>query len=247
MKKFNNWTLYQKDEYILLKSLDIQCYSDKRYVYVLECSDKLKIGTTKEPYRRLRELKNIGENYSNYTTGSMLVSKVHYNCFDNEKLLHELFAKDRYGTGEMFFLTMEQAMARILKTKLVFEETDNRKHYSVEDISKIFAGDRHHLPKSREEKNKIQFVLHWSDKFKYEISWLAYIFHMSNDEIINKVEKYINGFCVFESYKEVFEKETGIVNGTLIEICEYFPDIGRLADECLDWLRKISDDYLDQL
>lgn len=236
MEAFNNWNLYHKDEYNILKKLDFQNHSSKGYVYVLECGDKLKIGTTKEPYKRLKALKNIGENYSNFTTGSILVSKAHYNRVENEKLLHELFSRYRYSNGEMFIFPMEKAVKKILKTELTFEETDKRPNYSADDIIRYFRGDECHLPNEREKIRPI-FVC-WSEEFEHRMLGISIEFQIDKNEIMNKVEKYMYDFCDFQLYKDIYEEKIGVNNSLLIDVCEYFPRLRIMADDILDKLEK---------
>ena len=56
MRKNKEWTLYEKEEQKMLNELDIQGYSKKGYIYILEYGNMLKIGVTSKPYSRLKSL-----------------------------------------------------------------------------------------------------------------------------------------------------------------------------------------------
>lgn len=235
MKKFDNWTLYDSTECELLKELDFTDYSKKGYVYILEYGDKLKIGTTKEPSKRLKSLKFTGKNYSDVLTGAILISKEHYNRFENEKILHKAFSDSRYGNGELFSISLNEAIEKVLEIELEFVLENTKAKVPAEYIIKAFHGDRNNLPKSM---RKTQFLC-WSDEFEYKMFSKGIFFEEEKRKLFSEIENYIEHFFDYQSYKKGYEQEMEISKSNIIDVCEYFPDLGRLADEFLDRLEKL--------
>lgn len=237
MKKFDNWTLYEKTEYTLLKELDFNGCSKKGYVYILEYGDKLKIGTTKEPWQRLKSLKFMGNNYSNVCTGAILVSKAHYNRFENEKILHGIFSDSRYGDGELFSENFDKAIEKILKIDLEFVLDNKRPKRSTKDIIRLLRGDRNNLPHSKD--NKPMFIC-FSDRVEFIMFSIGIFSKDEKEKLFSEIENYINQFCDYQSYKNGYERETERSESNIIDVCEYFPELGRLADDYLDRVEKFQ-------
>lgn len=250
MEEFKDWTLYNKDEYLSLSDLDFKNYSKKGYVYILECGDKIKIGTTKEPAKRIASIKSMGENYANFSTGLVLVSKAHYNRVENEKLLHTIFSDNRIGKGEMFSLTLNEAIEKILKTDMNFVIKNDEQTVQPEDIVRAFHGDIYHLPKSNGKKTNLYSIapfICFSEKFDYVASELFINYGIKKEEIVKELYNFLSkkiDIKYFENvYKENFNEEAD-----LLELCECFKEIRNEADEyldnkridCINGLRDIS-------
>lgn len=87
------------------------------YFYVLECTDVLKIGSTRNPYVRLSQLRRTLQNYGNHQLIKMYVSSPCTNYKDNEVLLQDRFSKSRLKGTELFKTDIHQVLrvARQLK------------------------------------------------------------------------------------------------------------------------------------
>lgn len=235
MKKIGEWTCYNETEYELLKELDFANFSRKGYVYVLEYGNKIKIGTTKEPFKRLKSLKSMAENYLDTFTGRLLISKAHYNRFENEKVLHNMFSDSKIGNGELFSASFNEAIKKVVESKIEYVLEDTESTASIDDIIRKFLGDRDYLPKSNGRPRFICF----SEKFEF-IMFSAGIFSDDkNKEIYSEIENYINQFFDYDNYRDLYERELGHSEFNIIDACERFQDLRKLADDYLDRIEEV--------
>ena len=69
------------------------------YVYLIEYGQHVKIGSTKRPARRMKQLNSIAVNYAGLTIGKIVISRPHTNFTENESQLHRLYGDKRVGLG----------------------------------------------------------------------------------------------------------------------------------------------------
>ena len=110
MKEYNEWKIFEKSEYDLLKEFDFSGFSKDGYVYILEYGEYVKIGTTKEPYKRIKSLSALCRDYANAKTGRVAISPLHTNRNENEKTLQEFFVDKRIENGELFSVSIESVL-----------------------------------------------------------------------------------------------------------------------------------------
>lgn len=82
-------------------------------IYLVEYGDMLKIGKSKQPYTRLKQIKNNAVRYGNIKIGRIAVSKPHTNYGENEKEIHSILKKYREGRSELFDISLDDAMTII--------------------------------------------------------------------------------------------------------------------------------------
>ena len=234
MKIFKDWTIYEKNEHNLLKKLDYKNYSPKGYVYLLEYGTGVKIGTTKQPYVRISELSRKAENYSKTQTGAVAVSPVHSNRFENEAKLQELFSDKIVGNGELFETTMKDILNNIPEKYLAWELKE-KDYGNAEHIIKMFRGNDCKFPK---EKTDMPLFFCWSHEFESKLSEISQKRQIDKKKILKDTENFINKYYTFKAYKNRYEEETGETNGTLIDVCEYFPNLAKVA---MTFLNKLDE------
>lgn len=77
------------------------------FYYILEYGNCIKIGSSKSPYTRLRQLRRQAEKYGNTSIGRMALSINHTNYRENEKVIHEIFKEYKIGDTELFNINLE--------------------------------------------------------------------------------------------------------------------------------------------
>jgi len=236
MQEFDEWKIFEKSEYELMKELDFNNCSKAGYIYILEYGEYVKIGTTKEPYKRVRNLSSLGRDYANIETGRIAVSPTHTNRNSNENILHELFSDKRVKNGELFSVSLENALKTIRENPLEYllEESKN----DIEDFSKwlthMFIGNRYNLPK---RKTKPPIYVCWEEEFEDKLFVLSLKSGRKGEDLYKEVASYIESLANFENYKDIYEKEVGGYRRAM-DIVSYFPELARMAD---DYLAKIEE------
>ena len=101
----------RRDMYIIddINNLKPRVNSRMGYIYAIEWGDKIKIGKTKNPKRRLKELTTIAD-YGEIKIGDVAVSIQHTNYSETENLIHKHFNKFRIGKTEVFNITMDDVL-----------------------------------------------------------------------------------------------------------------------------------------
>lgn len=81
--------------------------------YAVEYGQAIKIGHTKKPYTRIVTLKRAAEKYGDISLGRVCISKAHTNHEENEKKLHEHFAKARKAGTELFNISFDDFISAV--------------------------------------------------------------------------------------------------------------------------------------
>ncbi|MCB6310396.1 hypothetical protein LI216_12565 [Mediterraneibacter glycyrrhizinilyticus] len=238
MRKCNEWTIYEKNEYNLLKELDFKNHSRKGYVYLLEYGNDVKIGTTKQPYFRIVELDRLAKNYSKTCTGSVAISPMHTSRFENEKKLHELFSDKLIGNGELFKTTIKNILDNIPFGYLTWENKEE-KFGNAEDIAKIFHGGKHNV--SMRKTRSPMFVC-FSEEFDLRILELQLFYGIKKEDVLEELKDFIEENVDIKSYEKRYQIETELDNPKTIDICEYFSELSELA---IKFLEKLKERQLD--
>lgn len=234
MRKYDEWTIYDKNEYNLLKELDFENRSKKGYVYLLEYGDDVKIGTTKQPYFRISELARLAKNYSKTQTRSVAISPVHTNRFENEKKLHELFSEKLIGNGELFKTKIKNILDNIPFRYLTWE-IEEEKSANIEDVVRIFLGDKYNVPMRKTESP--MFVC-FGEEFDVRVLELKLLYGMKKEDILEELKDFIEENADIKSYEKCYQVETGLGKPETIDICEYFSELSELAIKFLEKLKE---------
>lgn len=107
----DNLQVFTKDEFGSIRTIE-KLNKDKYtgFFYVLEWDNKVKIGSTKNPYQRIMALKRSAENYGNSKIGRAALSVPHTNYVENEKMLHKVFKQNRKTGSELFDMDFEDVL-----------------------------------------------------------------------------------------------------------------------------------------
>ena len=92
------------------------------FCYVLDCSKGVKIGSAKDPYKRLMSLKKNIETYGHGTIKRIALTPKHTNFRKNEKFLHAHFGPKRIPKTELFELDFESAVSAISDLNLEYKD-----------------------------------------------------------------------------------------------------------------------------
>lgn len=108
--------------------------------YLLEYDNYIKIGCTKNPYQRYKQLVRNAKNYNNTNIGRFFISPWHTNYCDNEKILHKHFEKYRKPDTELFDITIEDFLSQmpIIKYEDDSEEKDKKVESAAIGMFKYF-------------------------------------------------------------------------------------------------------------
>ena len=98
--------------------------------YLLEYNDSIKVGCTKNPYQRYKQLVRNSKNYNNANIGRFFMSPWHTNYWENEKLLHNHFKKYRKPNTELFDITIEDFLSQM--PIINYEDDSEEKDKKVE-------------------------------------------------------------------------------------------------------------------
>ena len=108
------------------------------YVYLFEWGNFTKIGRTKNPYQRAKTLMRTAEKYGGVKAGRFAVSVGHSNFAENEKKLHNHFAKYRMNGSELFSKAFDEVYCSLPKLKYEdnSEELEEANRQSFESFKK---------------------------------------------------------------------------------------------------------------
>ena len=121
----NQLTIFNNEEFGTIRAIERARSSEHvGFIYVLEWDDAVKIGCTMYPCRRLKELKRQAERYGNVSLNRFAISKEHTNYRENERKMHEHFAKYRRGNTEIFYITMKEIEVKFPKHIEFLDKSD---------------------------------------------------------------------------------------------------------------------------
>lgn len=155
------------------------------YVYLVEWGTKyVKIGSTENPYVRIKSLISQAEKYGDSKVKRIALSQPHTNFRENEQLLHKLFTEHRKDGTELFSVNLDE---------IVLLATENLEFFEAEQIIVKLPKSRADYMKSRRHGKKTFSVLidkEKSDKLdeklkeqnKTKASWLE-------EQIDNELKK----------------------------------------------------------
>ena len=84
----NEIQIFNSNEFERMKSIESTIKSSYLgFIYFLEYGENIKIGYSRKPSNRMKQLKNQAE-YGKIKLGNVAISKPHTNYRENEKLLH---------------------------------------------------------------------------------------------------------------------------------------------------------------
>lgn len=93
------------------------------YFYLMEYGDCLKIGSTKNPYQRVKQLVRQATKYGNsIIIGKVVLSAPHTNYRNNERILHEIFQLERRVGTELFNISLENALQVLEDSPITYED-----------------------------------------------------------------------------------------------------------------------------
>ena len=99
----NELEIFKNEEFGEVRTLELNNEPYFGFVYAIECDNGyVKIGSTKNPYRRLKELKNSLCNYGELKFKRIAITKKHTNYFNNEKILDIIFSLYSKNNTELF-------------------------------------------------------------------------------------------------------------------------------------------------
>lgn len=139
----NNMSLkiYRLEEIQNLKEL-----GDKRtngylgYFYVIEWGDNVKIGSTANPFQRIKELTRAACKYGNVTIGGIAFSPPHTNYRANETALHRRFADARIGDTELFDVSFGVVVREASEAVTYKDESNELKMKDAESSERFRRG-----------------------------------------------------------------------------------------------------------
>lgn len=115
----NKLKIYEKEELKDINNLQKTKSNDYMgFIYAIEYGNKLKIGSSKQPYTRITSLKRQAEKYDNLELGRFTISREHTNYVDNEKIIDNYFKDRRKEATELFDLTIEEFVQNFDNIKL---------------------------------------------------------------------------------------------------------------------------------
>ena len=219
----------------MLNELDIQGYSKKGYIYILEYGNMLKIGVTSKPYSRLKSLSNLAEKYSNVSIGLMAISPIHYNYYENEKRLHNFFSAKRFKNGELFCLTIEEFFDSIEEVKLEYVTKFEDKIDHEKFIENIL-----HLDEKIPKVNKSHYIMYvcWEDEFASRAFYLFIEKKIGVDDFLKGLFSFLNERFDIKKLSNEYRSETNSENFNIYDLCSYFPELRDLANEYLSMLEN---------
>lgn len=102
------------------------------YLYIIEYGANVKIGVAANPLDRIRQLKNMANNYSLVELGRIAVSYPHKKYRENEARLHSAFQNERIRTGELFsarFQSVLEVAENLDIDTTGIDRAERRKHF----------------------------------------------------------------------------------------------------------------------
>lgn len=114
------------------------------FFYVIEYGDLVKIGSTKNPYQRLSQIKRQALKYADIKIGNIAISKQHTNYRDNESKIHKLLSDYRKDGTELFNISFEMAVKVIENSDIKYEDKsevmDKRATGFLDGMKKFLLG-----------------------------------------------------------------------------------------------------------
>lgn len=194
------WNIYSFKEYIKIKEEKPFTNMETGYLYIIEYKNDVKIGKTRRPYNRIKDLSKQCEFYSKGKTGRVAISCSHSNFDYNEKKLHEYFEKYRISNGELFKMKFEYAMEEIKNANLYFSnivpQDSNENLYKMVNMlhgyTEVSQSEREYF---FEKQSKYGFL-----ESLAEFSKEKGIFYTLFSHIYHHVSQYFNLDYLWESY-----------------------------------------------
>lgn len=136
--------IFKNEEFGEVRTVEKDRKEFMGFFYVIECGNSIKIGSTKNPYQRLSQIKRQLSKYAEIKTGRIALSKQHTNYRDNEVTIHKLLSVYRKEGTELFNISFETAVSAIKNSDIKYEdkskEMDKRSTMFLEGMKKFLIG-----------------------------------------------------------------------------------------------------------
>lgn len=140
----NGLQIFDNEEFGQIRTVEENRKEFMGFFYVIEYGDLLKIGSTKNPYQRLSQIKRQALKYADIKTGNIAISKQHTNYRDNESKIHKLLSDYRKEGTELFNISFEMAVNVIENSDIEYEnksdEIDKRSTDFLNGMKKFLLG-----------------------------------------------------------------------------------------------------------
>lgn len=140
----NGLQIFNNEEFGQIRTVEKNRKEFMGFFYVIEYGDLVKIGSTKNPYQRLSQIKRQASKYADVKIGKAAISKQHTNYRDNETKIHKLFSDYRKDGTELFNIPFEMALSTIKNSDIKYEdksqEMDKRATIFLDGMKKFLLG-----------------------------------------------------------------------------------------------------------
>lgn len=140
----NQLQIFKSEEFGEVRTVEKNRKEFMGFFYVIEYGDLVKIGSTKNPYQRLSQIKRQASKYADIKIGKAAISKQHTNYRDNETKIHKLFSEYRKDGTELFNISFEMALSTIKNCGIKYEdksqEMDKKSTIFLDGMKKFLLG-----------------------------------------------------------------------------------------------------------
>lgn len=151
------------------------------YVYLIQIGEKVKIGSTKNLYSRIRSLKHIFEDYNGIKTKDIYISVPHANYTNSEKNIHNALSNKRVYNTELFDVCIKEAVEAANQNIDLDERTDKNKdgvlEYLINDLLK--SKNSEDVDLSRMTMDEINYGIELLEQYK-EVREKVVLFFTAN-------------------------------------------------------------------
>jgi hypothetical protein len=134
----NKMKIFENKEFGEVRTLQLNNEPYFGFVYAIECDNGyVKIGSTTNPYRRLKELKNSLCNYGGLKFKRIAITKKHTNYFNNEKILDNIFSLYSKNNTELFKVDFNDVIDA-MKTKIILLDESQKMEQNCINAFTIF-------------------------------------------------------------------------------------------------------------
>ena len=96
------------------------------HVYVIECENYVKIGCTKNPYERIKEVTHTLRDYGMAKINRIAITQGHTNYRENEKIIHKIYSKNRHSNTELFNVSFDVVLNSLFSDIVLKDEIDSK-------------------------------------------------------------------------------------------------------------------------
>ena len=111
------------------------------YVYIMQYGKYIKVGCTKNPCKRIDDIKHIAEDYNDNKIGKIYLSIPHIGYRYSESCIHKSLSKYRINKTELFNIDIKNAV-ELSNDKLVLDKkVDDKPNKFIDAVIKIIKND----------------------------------------------------------------------------------------------------------